>query len=62
MEITQEQIDDAIKNCIWRQEVGDIYICRGNVTTCSHAINKGKCDALKKLFRGEVKEKEDKDD
>lgn len=56
MEITEEQIDNAINNCIWRQEVGDNYICRGNVTTCSHAIDKGKCDALKKLFRGEVKE------
>lgn len=52
MEITQEMIDDAIKNCIWRKEVHDVYICRGEVAPCSNVIDSGKCDTLKKLFRG----------
>lgn len=56
MEITQEMIDDAIKNCDWRKEVGEFSICRGEVLVCSHVINSGKCDALKKLFRGDKNE------
>lgn len=52
MEITQEMIDDAIKNCIWRKEVHDIYICRGEVAPCVNVIDAGKCDTLKELFRG----------
>ena len=52
MEITQEMIDDAIKNCIWRKEVHGVYICRGEVAPCSNVIDKGKCDTLIKLFRG----------
>lgn len=52
MEITQEMIDDAIKNCIWRQELCDIYICRGEVVPCSNVIDNGKCDTLIELFRG----------
>ena len=52
MEITQEMIDDCLKNCIWRQELGGISVCRGEVTPCSHVIDKGKCDALIQLFRG----------
>ena len=55
MEITQEMIDDAIKNCIWRKELCGVYICRGEVTPCSHVIDKSKCDALIQLFRGESK-------
>ena len=52
MEITQEMIDDAIKNCIWREEVHDAYICSGEVAPCFNVIKNGKCDTLKKLFRG----------
>ena len=53
MEITQEMIDDAIKNCIWREEVQDVYICKGEVAPCSNVIDKGKCDTFKTLFRGD---------
>lgn len=53
MEITQEMIDNAIKNCIWKQEIGDIYICRGEVAPCSKVIENSKCDVLKELFRGD---------
>ena len=56
MEITQEMIDDAIKNCIWRKELYGIYACRGEVAPCSRVIDSGKCDTLKKLFRGEKME------
>ena len=53
MKITQEEINDAIKNCIWRQELNGVSICRGEVTPCSNVIDSGKCDTLKELFRGE---------
>lgn len=56
MEITQEMIDDAIENCIWRKEVHDVYVCRGEVAPCSNVIDNGKCDTLIKLFRGETNE------
>lgn len=56
MKITQEEINDAIKNCIWRQELNGVSICRGEVTPCWHVINKCKCDALKELFREKGKE------
>lgn len=56
MEITQEMIDDAIKNCNWRQELSGIDICKGEVTPCSHVIYSGKCDALIKLFKGDEDE------
>jgi len=58
MEITQEMIDDAIKNCVWRQKLGDVYICRGemvlqgNVAPCSNVIEDGKCDPFIELFTG----------
>ena len=53
MEITQEMIDNAIKNCIWRMKVHDVYICRGVLAPCSKVLNNGKCDTLRELFRGE---------
>ena len=61
MEITQEMIDNAIENCIWRKEVYGIYVCRGEVAPCSNVIDSGKCVVLKELFRGsESEDKENK--
>lgn len=57
MEITQEQIDNAIENCILRNVVfNGVYICRGEVAPCFNVIDSGKCDVLKELFRGEANE------
>ena len=53
MGITQEMIDDTIKNCIWRKEAYDVYICGSEIAPCSNVIKNGKCDVLKNLFRGE---------
>lgn len=52
MEITQEMIDDAIKNCIWKKDICGVDICRGEVTPCIHVIDAGKCDVLIELFKG----------
>ncbi len=46
-------IDDTIKNCIWRKEAYDVYICGSEIAPCSNVIKNGKCDVLKNLFRGE---------
>lgn len=51
-EITQKQIDDAIANCKWRQEVYGVSVCRGDCNICSRLIEDGRCDTLIKLFRG----------
>lgn len=53
-EITQEQIDKAIKECFWKKEVGGVNICRGVLAPCQVIIEKGQCDTLIKLFRGEI--------
>lgn len=50
MAVTQEQIDEAIKNCYWRIVLGGVDVCRGEVTPCMRVIEKGNCDTLKKLF------------
>ena len=54
--ITQEQINKAIQNCIWRQEVGEVYICRGDVCPCEKHIAEGRCITLIELFNTEGKE------
>lgn len=57
MEITQEMIDDAIKNCKWLSQnrgfgtaIPDI--CSGACLPCSKVIDRGQCDTLIELFRG----------
>ena len=50
MAVTQEQIDEAIKNCFWRKDMGGVDVCRGDLTPCMRVIEKGNCDTLKKLF------------
>ena len=52
-EVTQEQIDKAIKECYWRKEVSGVDICGGMLAPCKRIIEKGQCDTLIKLFRGE---------
>lgn len=52
-EVTQEQIDKAIKDCYWRQEVGGVSVCKGMLTPCSRVIHSGKCDTLIELFKSE---------
>lgn len=37
---------------VFGEKLGDVYICRGEVTPCFNVIDKGKCDTLKELFRG----------
>lgn len=53
-EITQKQIDDAIKNCYWRKEIGGVDVCAGDVIPCRRCIELGKCDTLKQLFGGDT--------
>jgi len=56
--MTQEQIDQAIKQCEWRQKFGDTYICRGMCLPCQRVIEKGECPTLKELFSAEKEIKE----
>lgn len=52
----QEDIDNAIKNCIWLSQnrgFGNLIpdICTGKCLPCQKVIENGKCDTLIKLFR-----------
>lgn len=49
-EITQADVNKAIKKCYWRKEVAGVSICAGNCVPCFQAINSGKCEALRKLL------------
>ena len=49
-EITQNQIEDAIKSCMWRKSLHGVYICTGNCNVCFKEIESGRCDTLKRLF------------
>lgn len=51
-EITQKQIDGAIKNCYWRKDIGGVPVCTGDLIPCHRCIELGKCDTLRKLFEG----------
>lgn len=54
-DVTQEQINDVIKNCEWlsdNRKLGMINgICTGECGPCIHIIDSGKCPTLRKLFR-----------
>ena len=52
MAVTQEQIDDTIKNCPYKMRLYDIDVCRVDVYPCERVIDSGQCDTLIKLFRG----------
>ena len=47
---TEKQIFEAINNCIWRKDVGGIYICTGDCCPCEKHIADGMCDTLIRLF------------
>ena len=53
-EVTQEQIDNAIKDCIWRREICGVSVCAGDILPCTRCIEIGKCDTLRKLFGGDT--------
>ena len=53
--MTQEQIDEAIKNCRWLSQnrgLGNQIpdICSGECLPCAKVIESGKCETLIELF------------
>lgn len=58
-EITQQDIDNAIDNCDIKIEADGINICRDNVYPCSRVIERGGCEAIRKLFNKPKKENEE---
>lgn len=53
MAVTQKQIDKAVEECMWREEVGGVGICRDQVCPCVSIIESGQCSVLIELFRNE---------
>ena len=51
--LTDEMINEAVKNCFWRKDVGGVWICTGDIVPCLKHIDEGKCDTLIRLFAKE---------
>lgn len=55
-EITDKDIEHAIRTCHWRVTVNgqrDLHLCGGACNICEKLIDDGKCDTLQRLFRKE---------
>lgn len=53
-EITDKDIEHAIRNCHWRVAVNgqrNLHLCGGACNICEHLIENGKCDTLQNLFK-----------
>lgn len=48
--LTEDEINNAIKGCKWRQTSLGVPICAGNCNICAIEIKRGRCDTLNKLF------------
>lgn len=59
MDITYNDIHDAVTHCEWRQDVCGVYVCKGQLGACSRIIDAGQCSTLQELFSKE-REKDDK--
>ncbi|MBQ8119158.1 MAG: hypothetical protein IJ172_00340 [Ruminococcus sp.] len=56
-EITDKDIEHAIRTCQWRFAVNgqrNLHLCGGACNICEKLIEDGKCDTLQRLFRGVV--------
>lgn len=56
-EITNEIIEQAIKECHWRMVVHGVDVCKGNSNVCAVEIDRGRCDTLRQLFQKARKDK-----
>lgn len=50
IDVTDEEIDQAIYNCKWKKDIGGEDICSAYCIPCVKAIEDGKCDALINLY------------
>ena len=51
--MTDNDIKEAVENCYWRKKVCDAFVCVGNILPCEMAIDTGRCDAIRELFKKE---------
>lgn len=49
--LEQEEMKNAIENCVWRVDVGGAYVCKGALKPCMVALNNGECDTLIELAK-----------
>lgn len=53
-EITDKDIEHAIRTCHWRVAVNgqrNLHLCGGACNICEQLIENGKCDTLQNLFK-----------
>lgn len=49
---TQEEMKNAIENCVWRFDVGGgDYVCKGALLPCMAVLKKGECVTLIELAK-----------
>lgn len=51
--MTDKDIQEAIKNCFWREVINGVYVCTGDIVPCEKHIYDGKCSTLIELFANE---------
>ena len=59
--ITDKDVQEAIETCLWRKDIGGVWICSGDLVPCKKHIYDGKCPTLIEFFskeKGEEKENE----
>ena len=47
-----KEIDEVIKDCIWRENVQGVSFCGGMLGACARVIDSGHCDTLRCYFQG----------
>lgn len=57
-ELTEKQLQDAIKNCKWKYDLCGVAICTGECAPCNHIIKSGRCDTLKTIVHERRKKDE----
>ena len=51
--MTDKDIQEAIKNCFWREVINGVYVCTGDIVPCEKHIYDGKCPTLIELYAKE---------
>lgn len=51
--MTDKDIYEAIDNCIWRRDIGGVWVCGGDIVPCEKHIYDGKCPTLIELYAKE---------
>jgi hypothetical protein len=46
-----KELNDRIKNCIWRKRAGEEYTCISKSFSCKSVVEKGDCEVVGNFFK-----------